>query len=78
MVDEEDLRLVKSAAERTGRSEAELIREAFHRVAMASRRWDEPFFAETFDFGGPVREDEIKDAVTEAVTKTGTRRSTAA
>lgn len=69
MVDEEDLRLVKVAAEREGRPEAELIRKAFHLVAMSTRTWDEPFFPDdlSFDFGGPIRDAEIKQAVSDAV-----------
>ncbi|GIH69768.1 hypothetical protein Mth01_20210 [Sphaerimonospora thailandensis] len=67
MVDEEDLRLVKLAAEREGKPEAELIRRAFHLVAMSTRSWDEPFFERSLDFGGPVREEEIREAVAETV-----------
>ncbi|THA24402.1 ribbon-helix-helix protein, CopG family [Streptomyces sp. RKND-216] len=69
MVDEEDLRLVKLAAEREGRPEAELIRRAFHLVAMSTRTWDEPFFEETLDLGGPVRENEIRQGVDDAVNR---------
>jgi hypothetical protein len=74
MVDEEDLRLVKLAAEREGRPEAELIREAFHRVAMSTRTWDEPFFPTALDFGGPVTKDDIKRAVDESVTRSPSER----
>lgn len=67
MVEEEDLRLVKLAAQREGKPEAELIRRAFHLVAMASRTWDEPFFDESLDFGGPVGENDIRQAVADVV-----------
>ncbi|WP_455357529.1 ribbon-helix-helix protein, CopG family [Streptomyces sp. SYSU K217416] len=69
MVDEEDLRLVKLAAEREGKPEAELIRRAFHLVAMSSRTWDEPFFEQTLDFGGPVSKEDIRQVVAETVTR---------
>lgn len=46
--DEEDLAILKDAASRQGVAEAELIRDAIHLAAMASRRWDQPFFTRTF------------------------------
>lgn len=46
--DEDDLAVIKAAAERHGIAEAELLREAVHLVAMANRTWDEPFFATSF------------------------------
>ncbi|MEU8525931.1 MULTISPECIES: CopG family transcriptional regulator [Streptomyces] len=65
--DENDLDLLKEAAARLGRSEAEMIREAIHRMAMAHRVWDEPFVSdeETFDFGGPITRDDIRASVSE-------------
>lgn len=64
--EESDLLLIKQAAARLGVSEAEIIREGIHRIALAHRVWDEPFVSdeETFDLGGPVTEDEIGAAVT--------------
>ena len=47
--DEEDLAVLRAAAERRGVAEAELVREAIHLAAMANRRWTEPFFSATFD-----------------------------
>nr|WTB31905.1 ribbon-helix-helix domain-containing protein [Streptomyces sp. NBC_00830] len=63
--DEEDLALIKEVAARTGVSEAELIREGIHRIALARRIWDEPFVTdeETFDLGGPVTRSEVREAV---------------
>ncbi|OKK06466.1 hypothetical protein AMK26_10640 [Streptomyces sp. CB03234] len=63
--DESDLALIKETAARKGISEAEIIREGIHRIALATRIWDEPFLddEETFDLGGPVGEDEIRSAV---------------
>ncbi|MCV7191524.1 ribbon-helix-helix protein, CopG family [Mycolicibacterium brumae] len=49
-VDEDDLALVKQAAKRERRPEAELIREAFHLVAMRRRLWDTPWHIPTLDF----------------------------
>ncbi|MFD4024757.1 CopG family transcriptional regulator [Streptomyces sp. NPDC058576] len=65
--DEEDLDLIKEAAKRLGVSEAELIREGIHRIALARRVWDEPFVTdeETFDLGGPITHDEVREAVSE-------------
>jgi hypothetical protein len=65
--DDSDLALIKAAAARLGVSEAEIIREGIHRIALAHRIWDEPFVTdeETFDLGGPIGKDEIRAAVTE-------------
>ncbi|MEV8390812.1 MULTISPECIES: CopG family transcriptional regulator [unclassified Streptomyces] len=62
-----DLALIKEAAARLGVSEAEIIREGIHRIALAHRAWDEPFVTddETFDLGGPVTRDDIRTAVTD-------------
>ncbi len=64
--DDSDLLLIKEAAARLGVSEAEIIREGIHRIALAHRVWDEPFVSdeETFDLGGSVAKDEIRSAVT--------------
>ncbi|MFE0102824.1 CopG family transcriptional regulator [Streptomyces sp. NPDC059009] len=68
--DDSDLALLKEAAARLGVPEAELIREGIHRMALAHRVWDEPFVTdeETFDLGGPVTQEDIRTAVTEAHT----------
>jgi hypothetical protein len=68
MVDEDDLRAVKQAAEREGRPESEYFREAFHLVALRSRRWDGDWDIPTFDFGRPISADDVDEAVREAVT----------
>lgn len=68
MVEEEDLRAIKEAAERDGRPEAEYFREAFHIAALRTRRWDEEWDIPAFDFGGPVAPEDIKTAVTQSVT----------
>ncbi len=64
--DDSDLLLIKEAAARLGVPEAEIIREGIHRIALAHRVWDEPFVTdeETFDFGGPVDEGDVRSAVT--------------
>lgn len=65
--DDSDLVLIKEAAARMGVSEAEIIREGIHRIALAHRVWDEPFVLdeETFDLGGPVDRTDVRTAVTE-------------
>ncbi|MCF4120715.1 ribbon-helix-helix protein, CopG family [Antribacter sp. KLBMP9083] len=70
MVDEEDLRAVKAIAEREGRPEAELIREAFHLVALRGRRWDDDWAIPEFDFGGPVSADDVGAAVRDGISDT--------
>lgn len=56
--DEEDLAVLRAAAQRQGVTEAELIRRAVHLAALAERRWDEPFFRSTHELrsaDGPER-----------------------
>lgn len=72
MVDEADLELVKMAAAREGRPEAEYFREAFHLAAIRTRRWDEEWDIPVLDYGHAVSADEIDSAVREAVTDTDT------
>lgn len=67
MVDEEDLRTVKVAAQREGRPEAELIREAFHLVALRSQRWSEEWDVPVFDLVREVTAEQIDAAVREGV-----------
>ncbi|MGP4115272.1 ribbon-helix-helix protein, CopG family [Streptomyces sp. 4N509B] len=70
MVDEEDLALIKEAAAREGRPESEYFREAFHLVALRSRRWSEDLEIPSLDFGGPVTAEEIHEATSDAVADT--------
>ena len=67
MVEEEDLRAIKEAAEREGRPEAEYFREAFHIAALRSRRWDEEWDIPAFDFGGPLSAADVKAGVARSV-----------
>lgn len=46
--DEDDLAIIKAAAQRRNIAEAELIREAIHVEAMANRTWSESFFTRTY------------------------------
>jgi hypothetical protein len=69
MVDEEDLKAVKEAAAREGRPESEYFREAFHIVALRSRRWTGDWDIPEFPFGGPVSDDDITEATEEAVNR---------
>ncbi|MEV3853985.1 ribbon-helix-helix protein, CopG family [Streptomyces sp. NPDC050095] len=68
MVDEEDLRAVKEAAQREGRPEAEYFREAFHLAALRARRWESDWDIPELDFGGPVTAEDVDVAVRDAVT----------
>ena len=47
----EDLAIIKAAARTSGVSEAEIIREAIHRAALARREWKEPLDAPRFASG---------------------------
>lgn len=67
MVDEEDLRIIKEAAAREGRPESEYIREGLHIAAMRARRWSGDWDIPAFDFGGPVTEDDVREAVGDAI-----------
>jgi hypothetical protein len=67
MVDEEDLKAVKEAAAREGRPESEYFREAFHIVALRSRRWSADWDIPEFRFGGPVSDEDVTEATAEAV-----------
>lgn len=69
MVDENDLELIKEAAAREGRPESEYFREAFHLAAMRTRRWGDRWDIPTFDLGGPLRDDDIKQAAADAVAR---------
>ncbi|MEU6056792.1 CopG family transcriptional regulator [Streptomyces sp. NPDC047097] len=72
--DPDDLAIIKEAAKRRGVSEAEIIREAIHRAALANRVWTEPLFSQTFEGPGtsPSRS-EVRDAVADAVEGTDAR-----
>ncbi|MET8473186.1 CopG family transcriptional regulator [Streptomyces sp. NPDC006422] len=66
-VDAEDLRVIKESAAREGVSEAEIIRQAVHRAALARKTWDEPFFARTYPplSGTPTDTTEATEAMWE-------------
>ncbi len=69
MVDEEYLQIVKEAAAREGRPEAEYFREAFRIAALHARRWSGDWDIPALDFGGPVTEDDVREAVDQAVSQ---------
>jgi hypothetical protein len=69
MVDEEDLRIVKEAAAREGRPESEYFREAFRIAALHARRWSGDWDIPVLYYGGPVTEDDVREAVDEAVNR---------
>jgi hypothetical protein len=73
MVDEEYLQIVKEAAARESRPESEYFREAFRIAALRARRWSDDWDIPVLDFGGPVSDADVREAVDEAVSrKTGT------
>jgi hypothetical protein len=66
--DPEDLAIIKEAAARRGISEAEIIRQGIHLVAMANRVWDEPLFSRTFERSGrTATKEEARNAVADSV-----------
>jgi hypothetical protein len=69
MVDEDDLKAVKEAAAREGRPESEYFREAFHIVALRSRRWSDDWNIPEFRFGGPVSDKDITEATEAAANR---------
>ncbi len=69
MVEEEYLQIVKEAAAREGRPESEYFREAFRIAALHARRWSGDWDIPALDFGGPLTEDDVREAVDEAVNR---------
>jgi Ribbon-helix-helix protein, copG family len=69
MVEEDDLKAVKEAAAREGRPESEYFREAFHIVALRSRRWSDDWEIPEFHFGGPASDEDITEATEEAANR---------
>ncbi|MDA8068359.1 MAG: hypothetical protein M0T77_07075 [Actinomycetota bacterium] len=63
-----DLELIKQATARRGVPEAEILREGIKLAAMGARIWDEPLIRddETFDLGGRLTPEDIRDAVRRA------------
>jgi hypothetical protein len=59
----EDLAEIKAAAARTGRSEAEIIREAIHLAALRNRRRSRPLELRRFNSGDPTLADRSQDIV---------------
>lgn len=74
MVDEDDLELIKRAAVRDGRTEAEYFREAFHRAAVRTRRWDEKWDIPVIEFGRPISADEADRIVGDSIADAEKRR----
>ncbi|WP_029088567.1 ribbon-helix-helix protein, CopG family [Brevibacterium album] len=67
MVDEDDLRAVKSAAQREGRPESELIREAFHLVALRAQRWAVDWDVPVLDLGHEVTAEGVDSIVADSI-----------
>lgn len=65
--DEDDLRLIKEAAKRRGVSEAELIREGIHLIAISNKPWEPdggwPTFSRIDGGSGPATKDDVREAV---------------
>lgn len=58
----DDLDVIKAAAAREGVSEAEIIRDAIHRAALAKRTWDQPIQWTVHHGDGTLaREDSLDD-----------------
>jgi len=78
MVDDEYLKIIKEAAAREGRPESEYFREAFRIAALRARRWSGDWDIPELDFGAPVTDDDVRQAVGEAIeTKRGSRGNAA-
>ncbi|MDT5049308.1 MAG: hypothetical protein QOG75_5206 [Mycobacterium sp.] len=69
MVDEDDLKAVKEASAREGRPESVFFREAFHIVALRTRRWSGDWDIPEFRFGGPVSDKDITEAAEAAANR---------
>ncbi len=52
-------------ADGEGRSKNEIMRDALRAYLLRNRQWETPLLAddETFDLGGPVGKDDIRDAM---------------
>ena len=52
-----------------GRSKQEIARDAVRVYLMRNRRWAAPIFTdeESFDFGGPIGKDDIRDSMNRIV-----------
>ncbi|WP_280421165.1 CopG family transcriptional regulator [Nocardia carnea] len=74
MVDEKDLEIIKEAAARQGRPEAEYFREAFHIAALRARRWEDEWDIPVLDLGHPIAAVEVDEVVHEAITDADDRR----
>jgi hypothetical protein len=67
VVDENDLAVIRAAAAREGRSEAEYFREAFHLTALRAQRWLGDWDMPTFDLGEPLGPEDVTQVVRDAV-----------
>ncbi len=61
----EDEAALATQASDEGRSKNEIMRDALRAYLLRNRRWDQPLISdeETFDLGGPIGKDEIRDAM---------------
>lgn len=69
LVEEEYLRIIKDAAAREHRPEADYFRDAFHIAALRAQRWSGDWDIPELDFGGPVTEDDVRTTVDEAANR---------
>ncbi|MCP2280048.1 CopG family transcriptional regulator [Nocardia amikacinitolerans] len=62
---EDEEAALNAQAEAEGRSKHEITRDAVRAYLLRHRKWDEPLLSddETFDLGGPIGKDEIRDAM---------------
>lgn len=62
---EDEEAALNAQADAEGRSKHEITRDAVRIYLMRHRRWEEPLVSddETFDLGGPIGKDDIRDAM---------------
>ncbi|MEU4836706.1 CopG family transcriptional regulator [Nocardia testacea] len=62
---EDEEQALNAQADAEGRSKHEITRDAVRAYLLRHRRWDTPLLTdeETFDLGGRVGKDEIRDAM---------------
>ncbi|WP_280315783.1 CopG family transcriptional regulator [Nocardia abscessus] len=62
---EDEEAALNAQAEAEGRSKHEITRDAVRAYLMRHRRWESPLLSddETFDLGGPIGKDDIRNAM---------------
>ncbi|MBF6076932.1 ribbon-helix-helix domain-containing protein [Nocardia beijingensis] len=62
---EDEEAALNAQADAEGRSKHEITRDAVRAYLMRHRKWDSPLLSddETFDLGGPIGKDDIRNAM---------------